>query len=507
MNEIKTVALYLPQYHCLPENDQWWGKGFTDWTAAKAAKPLFEGHHQPREPLGDNYYNLLDEKTMQWQADLAREYHVDGFCFYHYWFKDGRRILEKPAENLLGWTDVDMPFCFCWANESWVRSWGAVAEANPWADKFEPQEKSAGSGVLLKQEYGDKDDWENHFQYLLPFFRDERYICVDGKPVLVIYRPELIACLDDMIKCWRILADSAGLLGIYLVGMDTGGKQMYRDMESFDSVISIMPKTNPAYVKWLGSLQIHGMDYQACWEDYLLAHPVPGKKTLWCGIVDYDATPRRGEKGTVYLGASPERFGQYYAKLVQKSIRMGNPLVFINAWNEWGEGMYLEPDKEHGYAYLQAVKDAMEGKVETESVIDYDGVIRRRDIRIAQLEARLDKFRQYYDLMHRWMLLHERGESVEEYFLAHGYGHVLLYGYGNHGRHLVADLQSDSVCIVGAIDQNRARIQTDIPLYGLDEELPDCDIVVVTVIHEYSRIQLLLAGKVKCPIVSLAEIV
>jgi hypothetical protein len=278
-------------------------------------------------------------------------------------------------------------------------------------------------------------------------------------------------------------------------------------MESFDSIISIMPKTNPVYVKQLGTLQIRGMDLQACWEDYLVARPVPGKKTLWCGIVDYDDTPRRGEKGTVYLGVSPERFGQYYAKLVQKSIRMGNPLVFINAWNEWGEGMYLEPDKAHGYAYLQAVKDAMEGRLETESVIDYDGVIRRRDIRIAQLEARLDKFRQYYDLMHRWMLLHERGELVEEYFRAHGYGRVLLYGYGNHGRHLVAELQSGSVCIVGAIDQNRARIKADIPLYGMEDVLPDCDVVVVTVIHEYDDILSSLGLRVTCPVISLAEVI
>ncbi len=133
----KVLAFYLPQFHQVKENDAWWGEGFTEWMAVRRAKTLFPEHNQPRRPLNDNYYDLTDKKTMEWQANLAKKYCVDGFCFYHYYFKDGRKSLEKPAENLLSWTDVDMPFCFCWANESWARSWGGVSGANPWADKFE----------------------------------------------------------------------------------------------------------------------------------------------------------------------------------------------------------------------------------------------------------------------------------------------------------------------------------------------------------------------------------
>lgn len=506
MKEIRAIALYLPQFHRLPENDCWWGDGFTDWTAAKAAKSLFAGHQQPREPLADNYYNLLDKRTMQWQARLAKKYRVDGFCFYHYWFKNGRKILEQPAENLLRWTDVDMPFCFCWANESWARSWGAVPNANPWADKFEPQEGEAGPEILLEQKYGNEVDWKAHFKYLLPFFQDNRYICVQGKPVFVIYRPELMPCLERMIAYWRKLALMEGLPGLYVVGMN-----VHRDMVAFDAVLSIMPKTSPVYARKIEPLQITGMNYRECWEDYLMAAPIADTKTLWCGIVDYDDTPRRGAKGAVYLGASPEHFGKYYLQLVQKSIRMGNPLVFINAWNEWGEGMYLEPDKVHGYAYLEAVKAARES-IENDLIgemvpSDSGDVGRRMTARIMELEKRVEKFKQYYDLMHRWMLWKEQGKSLVSYFGAQDYRRVAIYGYGNNGRHLEAELRNSPIHIVYAIDRNRSILAADFPVYALTDTLPACDVVIVTIPPEYGKILADLKVKVNCPVLSLAEVI
>ena len=204
---MKILAMYLPQFHRVLENDEWWGNGFTDWVSAKKAKPLYEGHYQPHVPLGENYYNLLNKDVMVWQAELMKKYGVDGMCIYHYWFKDGRKILEKPAENLLQWKEIEMPFCFCWANETWARSWAQIQGANSWADMYE-QYAADGSdqsqkAILLEQQYGEKKDWKKHFDYLNMFFRDERYIKIDDKPIFDFYKTADISCLDEMICYWQ----------------------------------------------------------------------------------------------------------------------------------------------------------------------------------------------------------------------------------------------------------------------------------------------------------------
>ena len=209
MKKIKVLAMYLPQFHRVKENDEWWGEGFTDWTAVKSGVPLYEEHDQPKKPLNGNYYDLLEKSTMQQQSKWMQEYKVDGLCFYHYYFKDGRKILEKPAENLLKWKDINMPYCFCWANESWARTWSNIGNKNTWSAKLEKKEISDvnGRGVLLEQKYGREDDWRKHFEYLLPFFRDERYIKIEGLPIFLIYKPSEIYCLNQMLDYWRKLAD------------------------------------------------------------------------------------------------------------------------------------------------------------------------------------------------------------------------------------------------------------------------------------------------------------
>ncbi|WP_224414213.1 glycoside hydrolase family 99-like domain-containing protein [Bacillus thuringiensis] len=200
---MKTIAFYLPQFHEIPENDLWWGKGFTEWTNVKKAKPRFLGHYQPRAPLGDYYYNLLNLDVHKWQINLAKQYGLDGFCYYHYWFQ-GKKLLEKPVELRNQCKEIDFPYCLCWANESWTRSWDG-----------QDQE------VLIRQEYGDESGWKEHFNYLLPFFKSENYLTSKDKPIFVIYRPASIPNLNTMLSLWNEWAKSEGLLGIHFVEMLT----------------------------------------------------------------------------------------------------------------------------------------------------------------------------------------------------------------------------------------------------------------------------------------------
>ena len=192
----KVLALHLPQYHRIPENDRWWGEGFTDWVNVRKAKPLFQGHEQPVVPLNNNYYDLSDTAAIRWQAQLAKQYGVYGFCYYHYWFS-GRKLLEKPCELLLDHKDIDIKYCFCWANESWARTWDGKEH-----------------DVLMKQVYGGREDWTAHFDYLLPFFQDERYIRIDNKPVIFIYSCHRIADFDDVVAWWDELARENGFDGV-----------------------------------------------------------------------------------------------------------------------------------------------------------------------------------------------------------------------------------------------------------------------------------------------------
>lgn len=370
---MKVIAFYLPQYHAIPENDEWWGKGFTEWTTLKKAKPLFEGHNQPRVPLNGEYYNLLNDTSKEWQCKIAKEYGVYGFCFYHYWF-DGHKLLEKPVNQYLADKSCDLPFCICWANEHWTKAW-----------------ESKEDTVLIEQRYGDKQQWIDHFNYFLPFFKDSRYIQVDGKPLLVIYRPQLIDCLNEMLDCWTDLAKKNGLKGISFVYQHSSFETASnRDDSRFSYGIEFQPGsalTNMSMKKYGGIYKVKRIVYQ--WlEKYLgitggLRKLLPGKTALekqdydrvWHEIlnrtpkndkyfpgafVDWDNTPRRGEKGRVMMGASPEKFKKYFSEQVRHARDVYHKdMLFVTAWNEWTEGAYLEPDNKNGYAYLQAIHDAL----------------------------------------------------------------------------------------------------------------------------------------------------
>ncbi|MBO5213895.1 MAG: glycoside hydrolase family 99-like domain-containing protein [Clostridia bacterium] len=385
---MRTIAFYLPQFHAIPENDAWWGEGFTEWVNVKKAEPLFEGHNQPRVPLGENYYNLIDPEVMKWQVSLAKEYGVYGFCFYHYWF-DGHMLLEKPVDQYLAHREMDLPFCICWANEHWTNAW-----------------VSGEQKVLIEQRYGGKKEWEEHFNYLLPFFKDDRYICNDGKPLVVIYRAEIIDCLNEMLDYWQELAKSHGFPGLdfayqhisfdlqenrddsrfsynieyqpaYAINdLNNSGYKLLRDIkrklvDRLDLIgFKLMEKhpnnifTKGYKVLWDGVRNIHPQglikqSYDEMW-NAVLNHIPESEKCIPGAFVDWDNTPRHSMRGRVFIDACPEKFEKYMKQQILRAKKVYHKdMLFLFAWNEWAEGGYMEPDEKFGYGYLEALRNAL----------------------------------------------------------------------------------------------------------------------------------------------------
>jgi hypothetical protein len=475
--------MYLPQFHRVHENDIWWGEGFTDWVSAKKAQSLFDGHIQPHIPLHENYYNLLDKRTMQWQADLMKSYGVDGMCIYHYWFEDGRQILEKPAENLLGWKDIDMPYCFYWANETWARSWSTFKKRNVWSELEETETGKDNDGILLKQNYGQEEDWNKHFEYLLPFFRDKRYLKKDGKPLFMIFRSSEIYCLREMVDFFNERAKAQGLPGIYFICANAG-----KLPENVDAALVHEPQN---IMRSLGierfDNDVRKLDYEECWSRILQDEAV-AKKTYFGGFVGYDDTPRRGIHGTVIADATPEKFKNNLIHLMAKNEACENDFLFLNAWNEWGEGMYLEPDERWGYQYLESINEAKsEYAVLKENGMDFEfgGNFPDND----KIKSNSIKFETYLNMLDAWMELRENGISLEKYFSNHGYTRIALYGYGIFARHLIRELRQSSVTIECLIDQQRDKIRCGVKTILPGDEPEDLDAIVVTAFHYFEEIR------------------
>lgn len=352
--ETKYIAFFLPQYHRIPENDEWWGEGFTEWTNVKSAKVCFKGQTQPKIPLNNNYYNLLDKKVVEWQTELMNRYGVYGFCYFHYWF-NGKKLLNRPAENLLNWTDIDQRFCFAWANDTWARTWSAV-KATTWV----ANDKNVGKDILMEQTYGEEDDWIEHYNYLRMFFKDERYIKKDGKPMLLIYELDDIACSEAMFSVWDKCAKNDGFPGIHIVSMNRESKSQY--VEAIAKYGNYSAYVTSFFDKVMNKLfkrsSKHGRvyEYRKVWEGLIKERYNPNIETYPGGVVTYDETPRRGIDSTYLKNASPKLFEKYLR--IQTNKRQSEYL-FIDAWNEWGEGNYLEPDEENGYSYLEALSRVM----------------------------------------------------------------------------------------------------------------------------------------------------
>lgn len=357
---MKKFAIFLPQFHEIPENNNWWGKGFTEWTNVKRGKPLFTGHIQPKVPLGDNYYNLLDKNTVIWQTELLNKYHIDGLAYYHYYFK-GKKLLEKPAENLLGWKDIHQNFFFIWANHSWIRSWEGKKD------------------LLIEQVYGDKNDWEIHFQYLLNFFKDSRYEKKDGCPIFGVFNSN-IPKKEEMFEYFDKRCKEEGFKGIYIFeSYGSASREVFP--KNFNNFVGqVAKKTSgvairqPAfceyegyskfvkfiyvyYRKWMKSLKRRGkrplvLNGNKLIDKYLkLKIPKCGKDIIPGIFFEWDNTSRHKNRG--YIITSIDK--KHFFSLIN-SVK-DHDYVLLNAWNEWAEGMILEPTEDNKYKYLEWIKE------------------------------------------------------------------------------------------------------------------------------------------------------
>lgn len=497
---MKIIANYLPQFYQTVENDKWWGKGFTDWVSTKNAKILFENHYQPHIPLNNNFYNLLNKDVLLEQSKLMQKYNIYGMCFYHYWFKNGRKILEKPAENLLKWTDIDMPYCFSWANESWTRTWSNLNDKNVWVSYGETDEekKKNPDGILLKQEYGEEQDWIEHYKYLSPFFKDKRYIKIDNKPIFLIYRPLLIECFARMKKVWEQIAKDDGFNGIYFIGCNIQynsnfDKIIYQEPGHIIEKIGLNPYSSGTGIR-------NYYYYDQIWERILAEKD--DDKYIYGGVVGFDTTPRKGISGTVIDKASPQLFYKYLKILLKKNEINKNEFTFINAWNEWGEGMHLEPDEKYGYAYLQAVKDALEDYKDTEYV-----VVNQCTEEIDNENYVLKRYESYWMALDQWLNLKEKNVKIADYLAKEKVNKVAIYGMGMLGKHLINELMNSQINIEYGIDINASNMIMGIPLCDMSEEkLDNVDVIIVTVIYDFDNICNQLKNKTNAKIVSLMEI-
>lgn len=367
MSKIKTIAFYLPQFHEIPENNEFWGKGFTEWDNVRGAKPLFENHDQPRIPENYNYYNLDDINVMKWQAEIAENAGLYGFCFYHYWFKS-KPVMDKPLKNYLASNEIHFPYCLCWANESWNNGWA-----------------KSDQKVILKQEYGDIDEWEKHFRFFLDFFKDDKYIKEGNKPFLVIYRPYSCEYMLEILKYWNKRAIDEGFSGITYLSqrfeiLDDQALYDYMDYhieyqpgfvwskkEYPENKESISDKIHDAILRRANidiKILANGpkfKDYDLAWKRILDLKP-ESPKSVAGAFVDWDNSPRHKQRGVICVGTTPQKFKKYIKLQLQHIEKEYNPqYMFIFAWNEWGEGGYLEPDLSHGHAYLDALREVVLG--------------------------------------------------------------------------------------------------------------------------------------------------
>ena len=347
------IAFYLPQFHPIPENDEWWGRGFTEWANVVRARPRFRGHEQPHLPADLGFYDLRMPEARAAQADLAQSHGIDGFCYYHYWFGD-RRLLERPFDEVLASGEPTHPFCLCWANESWTRSWDG----------------RTGS-VLMRQDYTTHE--REHTTWLMRAFADERYIRVDGKPLFLVYRASDLPDPLRITRMWRDAARAAGLGELLLCRVESfTTERTHPGALGFDAAVEFAPDwqivsdlaLQSAQQPWrrlrrrLSSPSFEAIDYADLLQR-MLAKPHPGYLRFPCVAPAWDNSARKANGALVVRGSTPALYGEWLTAAANKADQTpgGESLVFVNAWNEWGEGAHLEPSQQWGRAYLEAHRE------------------------------------------------------------------------------------------------------------------------------------------------------
>ena len=368
-SNIRPIAIYLPQFHPTPENDAWWGKGFTEWTNVAKAKPLFNGHYQPHLPADLGFYDLRLEETRIAQAAMARQYGIEGFCYYHYWF-NGKRMLERPFNEVLQSGKPDFPFMLCWANESWTKVWDGNAKE-----------------ILLEQQYSHEDDVA-HIQSLIPAFKDERYIKIDGRPVFAVYRSTHLKDLKSTIKTWRNECAKEGIQ-LYLCRFESFAEEGDNYLaDGFDAAIQFEPfstrmlaynsyaqqqvlknKLSLRYLQYKLSsaggrqkiLAGNGLQYSGYVQYIKDNSSRPGYKKYPCITPMWDNSARRKTNYFMFTGSTPQAFETWARHEIDqfKPYSKQENLFFINAWNEWAEGNHLEPCLQWGHQYLRAFSNAL----------------------------------------------------------------------------------------------------------------------------------------------------
>jgi hypothetical protein len=349
---VRLIAFYLPQYHPIPENDAWWGKGFTEWANVAKARPNFVGHYQPHLPGELGFYDLRLPEVRQAQAELAAAHGIHGFCYYYYWF-NGRRLLNRPLDEVLSSGQPKLPFCVCWANENWTRIWDGNDHA-----------------VLIEQQYSEQND-QLLIQGLFSLLSDQRYIQIDGKPLILIYKPELLPDPVRTTEIWRHQCRQAGLGEIYLAcvhNLTPGASRTDPPRMGFDAGVEFpplgggIPSSAPTDILNPVSKGIF-YDYWATAQNFMSA-PTPAYPWFRGVMPSWDNTARRQNAAHVFIGATPERYRRWLERSINWTVQYrapGERIVFINAWNEWAEGNHLEPDQVHGRAYLNATHAALKG--------------------------------------------------------------------------------------------------------------------------------------------------
>jgi hypothetical protein len=352
--ETKIIALYLPQYHPTPENDKWWGVGFTEWTNVAKAKPLFRGHDQPKIPADLGFYDLRLSENREKQADLAKEAGVYGFCYWHYWFGEGKQLLDRPFREVLDSGTPDFPFCLAWANHSW------------YAKSWNPQ---VPDKLLIEQKYLGEEDNKRHFNLLLRAFKDERYIKIDNKPVFVVFKPLRLEGARVFIAQWNSLARENGFDGIYFIGQGV--------QSEFDEILGLgfnavnHEEVNGIHAKQSKMVRLlkqfkrsvfktpRCYDYSKAMRKMIVKEDY--NENIFPTICpNFDHTPRSGTRGLVYTNSNPRTFREHVQTILSLVSKKKNKIVFLKSWNEWGEGNYMEPDLKYGKAYINVLREELE---------------------------------------------------------------------------------------------------------------------------------------------------